>query len=416
MADFDDLFKLPESQLSTFKQMAFKPTEFKPNIEMPDFGLSSEREIEEIQKEQEALLKEYGASPVWEFEGKLLDRPIWELPAAMKEEQRREEVQRALIHEALNVYALAAIFAPYLGPTWFAFKEDRMDDTLEKAGDSLEKAMFERLNIRPVVVVDEGEKERLFLARFELPKYGASLQFPEAALPMTYKCLGWIDFLSGFHYGCCEMLVVVGEVSTKIDDFPAKDGEDRPVPPVPDELFDEQFQDDKILHNYIWLESDNTEGLVDGVRGEPEPAGPHWFFRVNCIESQKWPYPGEFLGLGNRIFPNLPWTLGKSPGFHPFLFSGMFMDTVFITSAEVMAVKPVDEGYVKVKVKWREQELWVYPSDFAEYEIGDRVTICKDVAAPKTSELWKDEDLWAFDEEFWRIVPLTYYGKGFGGF
>jgi hypothetical protein len=333
-----------------------------------------------------------------------------------QESRDRELTEASLKHEAVNVYALAGVKAPYLEPTWFAFREDQMDDVLEKAGKSLEKPMFERLNIRPVVISEDGNegKERLFLARFELPKYGAALKFPEAELPMAKsKCLGWIDFLAGFHYGCCEMLMVVGEVTTRVEDFPAMPGEKGAVPPIPDDFFDEKFKDDKIIHNYLWLESENAEGLVEGLSGEPEPAGPHWFFRVNCIEKQEWPYPGEFLGLGNRIFPNLPWTLAKSPEFHPFLFSGMYMDTVFITSAEVIDVEDTAEGYCKVKVLWREKEIWAYPTDFAKYEVGDRVTICKDITTLKTSELWDDQDLWAFDEELWCVVPITYYNKGF---
>lgn len=332
----------------------------------------------------------------------------------VREDQERQEVARALINEAVNVYSLCGIFAPYLEPTWFAFREDQMDDILEKAGESLEKPMFNRLNVRPGIISDAGDKEKLFLARFEFPKYGANLKYTEAELPMANKCLGWIDFLSGFHYGCCEMLLVVGEVSTKTEDFPVMPGEDSPVPPIPDELFDEKFKDEKILHNYIWLEADNTEGLAEGVSGEPEPEGPHWFFRVNCIGTQKWPYPGEFIALGNRIFPNLPWSISpKDPYSHPFLFSGMFMDTVFITSACVLNVEETEGGYWKVKVRWREQELWAYPTDFAKYEVGDRVTIMKDIATDRTSEFWHDKDLWTFDKELWRVVPITYYNKGF---
>jgi hypothetical protein len=365
------------------------------------------QEVKEILKEQESLLSE--SEPVWEVD-KAVTTMVQE-----REEREREEVKESLKHESYNVYAENGIKAPYLEPTWFAFPEEQMDDTLQKAGDSLEKPMFTRLNIRPIVITDEdGDKDRLFLARFEFPKYQSDLKYPEAMLPMPkFKCLAWIDFLSGFHYGCCEMLMVVGEVTTKTEDFPSMPGEGGPVPPVPDDFFDERFEGNKTLHNFIWLESDNTEGLMDGLSGHPEPAGPHWFFRVNCIETQKWPYPGEFLGLGNRIFPNLPWTLAKDgPEFHPFLFSGAFMDTVFITSAEVTEVEETPEGYCKVKFLWREQEIWAYPSDFAKYEVGDRVTICKTIKTNKTSELWEDEDLRVFDREIWRVVPITYYAKG----
>ena len=174
--------------------------------------------------------------------------------------------------------------------------------------------------------------------------------------------------------------------------------------------------EEKTLHTLNWLESDNCEGLADGVNGEREPANPHWWFRVNCIDTQKWPYPGEFLGLGNRIFPNLAWSISpEDPRYSPFLFSGMFMDTVFITSAHVLDVEESTEGYCKVKCKWREQEIWAYPTDFAKYEVDDRVTIIKTITTDKTSNSGRTRTCGLSTTEIWRVAPITYYGKGLTG-
>jgi hypothetical protein len=49
------------------------------------------------------------------------------------------------------------------------------------------------------------------------------------------------------------------------------------------------------------------------------------------------------------------------------------------------------------------------PSDFAEYRVGDRVTILKDIGTTKTSQLWKDEDMETAGET-WQAVPVTFYG------
>jgi len=362
-------------------------------------------DVERLMDENTALLKEYGGLPVWELSPSL----AWDL--------KRKQIEADLIHEAVNVYSMMGEFAPYLEATWFIFDEPQMDDILEKAGTSLEKPLFERLNIRPAVISDAKDQEKLFLARYEFPKYGADLIYPEAQLPTTEgKCLAWIDFLTGMHFGDIEMLMAVGEVTTKVSEFPVQQADpDLPVPPIPGEFFEETFGQDKTLHNLIWLESPNAEGLVDGIESKAKPENPHWWFRVNAIETQKWPYPGEFLGLGVRIFPNLPWSVSPTqPVSSPFLFSGMFMDTVFITSAHVLGVEVTDDGFCKVKVKWREQELWACPTDFAQYEEGDRVTIIKDVKSVKTGETWEDPDLWKFDEEIWRVVPITYYAHGFG--
>ena len=37
--------------------------------------------------------------------------------------------------------------------------------------------------------------------------------------------------------------------------------------------------------------------------------------------------------------------------------------------------------------------LLVYPTDFTEFQVGDRVIILKDVTTTKTSQLWNDDDM-----------------------
>ena len=73
-------------------------------------------------------------------------------------------------------------------------------------------------------------------------------------------------------------------------------------------------------------------------------------------------------------------------------------------------IEPTDEApYPTYKVQWRKDEVTATPSDFAEYKVGDRVTILKDVATTKQSQLWKDDDMKEFGEN-WMIVPITFYG------
>src|ERR1035437_8208799 len=107
-----------------------------------------------------------------------------------------------------------------LGPTWSVIdSEPGMDDLAGTAGDIL-KTMKEDLKIFPYQ--DKDEQDRLFLARFEFPKFREDYQFPEAVFaedPTTVG--GWIDFLAGFPIDCVEMLVAIGEFSSK-----AREGED----------------------------------------------------------------------------------------------------------------------------------------------------------------------------------------------
>jgi hypothetical protein len=69
-------------------------------------------------------------------------------------------------------------------------------------------------------------------------------------------------------------------------------------------------------------------------------------------------------------------------------------------------------------VAWRKDEITARPSDFAEYRVDDRVTILKDVATEKKTQLWKDDDMQYFGGKkeiapkdiTWQIIPLTFYG------
>ena len=123
---------------------------------------------------------------------------------------------------------------------------------------------------------------------------------------------------------------------------------------------------------------------------------------------KKWPVPGEFLSLGVRMMPDVPWGHQKSS---PFIWSGHFVDTVYYTSAVITEVIAPDNNflYPRYMVQWRKDVIQVNPSDFAEYRVDDRVTILKDVSTTKQSQLWKDDDMKQFGDT-WQIVPITFYG------
>jgi hypothetical protein len=308
---------------------------------------------------------------------------------------------------------------PSLDATWSVMdREPGMDDIIEKAGDSLEK-MGEDLEIFPFQ--DTDDTDRLFLARFEFPKFGEEFEFPEgteidgAEVP---GAIGFIDFLAGFPLDNVEILVYIGEFSSK-----TKEGEDKKVavqegdsvtPPVWDgdsEIF-EWPEDDKILLNLTALipEMVQAEWMAPNI-AEPEPEKAHWWFRIVWTEGeQQFPVPGEFGGLGVRMMPGEYCGKQKSS---PFVYSGNWMDTVYYTSAVIKEIiEPTDETpYPIYKAQWRKNKITVNPSDFAEYKVDDRVTILKDVATEKKSQLWKDDDMDPdCDKETWQIVPITFYG------
>ncbi len=314
-----------------------------------------------------------------------------------------------------------------LGPTWWIFdSEPGMDDVAAQAGDSL-KAMVETLGIHPFQTRES--QDRLFIARFEFPVYGASFQHPEAVFVTDKPVSGWIDFLAGVPVDDCEMLLAIGQYSSRP---PASNpdqvmvtvlpGDGKVSAPVPQNFF--QWPDkNKVLLNLTALPTkDFAQQLAKGLPGEPAPTKPHFWFRVNLSATAadgnppKFPVPGEFLALGVRMMPDRPWGI---PGqlSSPFMYAGHWMDTTFYTSGVVTEVidSTAEQPYPTYKVRWRTTQkapdgiVTAIPSDFATYKVGDRVTILKDVTTTKTSELWNDLDMTTFGDN-WQIVPICFYG------
>lgn len=300
---------------------------------------------------------------------------------------------------------------PTLDPTWWAMdREPGMDDLAGTSGDVL-TTMKDKLGIFPFQ--DRSGNDRLFLARFEFPQYGEDFQFPEAVFAPG-EVSGFIDFLAGFPIECVEMLVVIGEYSSQAKEgedskVAVKDGTRKAAAPVPDKFFTWP-ELDKILLNLTALPTkDVAKILVPNLGREDKPSKAHWWFRINLAgDTAKFPLPGEFLGLGVRMMPDVPWGKQKSS---PFIYSGNWMDTVYYASAVITEViAPTDTvPYSTYKVKWRTDEVTVNPSDFTLYKVGDRVTILKDVTTEKQSQLWKDDDMKTFSKT-WMIAPITFYG------
>jgi len=307
-----------------------------------------------------------------------------------------------------------------LEATWWVLdSEEGMDDLYTKAGDTLAK-MVEDLGIEIFRNLDG--KETLFLARFEFPKYNEDFQFGDAVFAEdTDNVMGFIDFLAGVPIDCCEMLLAVGQHSTKAEKVTVKSADDTVVAPIPTAFF--SWPDwNKVLFSLTALPVSNyAQFFATNLNGEDSPQNAHWWFRVNLAmygfdsdgnrttTKNKFPIPGEFLALGVKMMPDKPWGEQKSS---PFLYAGNWMDTVYYTSVVVTKViAPTDATfYPTYEVTWRKKTLTVKSSDFAEYKVNDRVTILKDVAATKKTQLWKDDDMDPdCAKKVWQMVPVTFY-------
>jgi hypothetical protein len=296
---------------------------------------------------------------------------------------------------------------PSLDVTWWLLKEEPgFDDIYEKAGKSLEKLM-ERYSIHPLQV--DG-KPVLYLGRFEFPKYDEDFEHPEAIFVEDKEVVGFVDFLAGFPLECVEMLAMVGEWSSKPDKEQGRlavlPGDKGAAAPVPQDFF-AGYPEDKVLLNLIYLDTDYARTMADGLEGEPEPKGLRWWVRVNLKKGGKYPVPGEFFALAVRMMPDQAWGEQKSS---PFLYSGNWMDTVFYTSGRITAIDPANDNrpYPLYTVRWRNQDIQMAATDFNEYQVGDLVTLIKDVATEKTSQLWKDDDAKQPGEN-WSVAPIIFY-------
>ena len=299
-----------------------------------------------------------------------------------------------------------------LEPKWWLNREQDMDDIYERAGESLQK-MVDKLEMYPFQ--DNDGNPQLFLARYEIPKYQASFSHPDAIF-IGGTALIFIDFLTGFPIECVEMLGTMGEYSTQPNDYKVKQAkEGNAVAPSPDTFF-EGIPEERLLLTKCFLGKKNQGKVLDeqsglvALKGEPKPQKLHWWARANIGEDAKtkFPIPGEFMGLAVRMMPDMPWGKQRSS---PFIFSGNWMDTVYLTSARIKAVIAPDAAhpYKRYTVQWRKDEVEATPSDFAEYKVDDRVTILKAVDIEKQSQEWKDDDVKEFQADKWIIVPITFY-------
>jgi hypothetical protein len=289
---------------------------------------------------------------------------------------------------------------PTLEATWWGFEtEPGMDDILTKAGDSLQ-GMIDRLKVHPF---NGKSGERIFLAQYKIKNDGEMN----------------LNFLGGFPLDCLEMMVLVGEYSSLPNNVDVKAGQSG-IPPMPAKAF---FwpEDGRIVFNKLASAVKNsTTGLeakmfADSL-GSEQPKKHWWFntlFSSEQADQRKVPVPGEFMGLGVRIMFDKPWGEQKSS---PFLYAGNWMDSVYYTSAVIKEVQePTGERpYPLYTVQWRGLEVEATPSDFAEYAVGDRVTILKDVETEKPEQTWEDEDVEEFNPDKWVIAPVSFYDNGEG--
>jgi hypothetical protein len=256
------------------------------------------------------------------------------------------------------------------------------------------------------------------------PEIPSGLPPPPATaeqIPSGSKIYLIINFIAGFMIEAVEMLVAIGQYSSLPVDGKkkviAQDGGDKKAAPKSEDFF-EWPDEEKVLLNKMYKRTKETEEYKMEVyifARRASKLARHWWLQLVLFESsdRKWPVPGEFIGLGVKMMPDVPWGKQKSS---PFIYSGHWVDTFYFTSGVIKEVIPPTDtvAYPIYKVNWQtlseDNAITMKPSDFAEYKTGDRVTILKSITTDKKFQTSEDEDTKPeFNREKWMICPVTFY-------
>lgn len=165
------------------------------------------------------------------------------------------------------------------------------------------------------------------------------------------------------------------------------------------------------------IQDSKIELMSEDFEGQ-ESVAPHKWLRYWIDSEDTFPVPGEFVAL-----------LTKSELFHivwfqetyPFLYSGQYWESEYYTSGIIKEViEPDDESEEETSIYrvWvRGYEMYLRPSDFAEYEVNDRVAIVKETLDLIDNMDWtliesdKNNNSSSKDspDEDWVIVPVSFY-------
>jgi len=142
------------------------------------------------------------------------------------------------------------------------------------------------------------------------------------------------------------------------------------------------------------------------------PVKPHYWLRVYILSTDTCPVPGEFIGVLAKPtpIPHVWWFQESSP----FLYAGNWFETQYWTSGVVKAIHDLDDvSYKCYEVLVKGITLYLKPTDFKQYEVGDRVAIVKTDGTDTFS--WQDlkdregESSESSPLSDWFIIPYSFY-------
>lgn len=210
--------------------------------------------------------------------------------------------------------------------------------------------------------------------------------------------VGYLTFPVG-QYGVMEVISLVRESLSDSPTFKMQDDE-KPKIPSPSQLFPPMlgWQLNKCYGRHL-IESgyavpENEKAKVVPIAKTHIPESSYGravtkkgWLRVWITKDEKWPIPGEFIGILCKPTP-VPhaWWFQKSS---PILYAGNWLDTFCLTSGVITKVETVDEDGDPIKhpvtdttctrytLRVHGREVYIYSTDFLAYTVDQRVGIYK---------------------------------------
>jgi len=253
--------------------------------------------------------------------------------------------------------------------------------------------------------------------RYETVLNGKGFKYYSEGMPES--SVGYLAFPVG-QLGVMEIVSLIGESITEDDSFSIT-GEEAVV--EAGEMMAPVHNNrggcvgTHLIENGYLVQDPKVELMSEDFEGQ-EPVAPHRWLRYWLKPEDTFPVPGEFVVL-----------LAKSELFHvnwfqatqPVVYSGNWWETEYYSSGIVKEVIEPDDASDEetniYKIWVRSFEMYLRPSDFAEYKVDDRVAIVKEtldlvdnmdwtlLESDKNNESSSAEN----PDSDWYIMPISFY-------
>ena len=279
---------------------------------------------------------------------------------------------------------------PKMSDLWYLWdvQEDPLEDD-EDLKDYVEENMQEAKLVRTVISKNGDSKRRAFTMDYEWVPEGKAPSIP-LGIEGAFACL---EFLTG-DLMAAESTLLLGEETGKLEDI--REGK-KLLPPLPSR----SGGDEEVLTHAFYLHDDDVK-ILNGSK-----LNPFTVTRKGLKEADKFPTPGEFIGMAVRAWPNHAWFSQET---NPFIFAANWFDTNYYSSGKVESLFDIngdgsDFSYdVTIRGKL---ETGVLSTDFLTYAVGDRVALLKLL---DNDVKFTNIDMKANPYNInWRIIPITFF-------